>query len=69
MSNAIANSFALLNEIRQELNQTKAANMRNISKSPSPKKLGLSSTTVPFTSNIPGVNLFYLFFKKNFKFN
>ncbi len=50
MSNAIANSFALLNEIRQELNQTKATNLRNISKSPSPKKLGMSMT-VPSVQN------------------
>jgi hypothetical protein len=47
MSNAIANSFALLNEIRQELNQTKTTNLRNISKSPSPKKNPLSTLTAP----------------------
>ena len=52
MSNAIANSFALLNEIRQELNQTKATNLRNISKSPSPKKMGgLSSSSASLKPN------------------
>lgn len=51
MSNAIANSFALLNEIRQELNSTKA-NVR-MNRSPSPKKMGLSSasTLAPFRVN------------------
>jgi len=51
MSNAIANSFALLNEIRQELNQTKTTNLRNISKSPSPKKNPLSTLTAPLRAN------------------
>ena len=56
MSNAIANSFALLNEIRQELNQTKTTNIRNISKSPSPKKTPLSTLTAPLRSNINNMN-------------
>ena len=56
MSNAIANSFALLNEIRQELNQTKTTNIRNISKSPSPKKQHLSTLTAPLRPNINNMN-------------
>lgn len=70
MSNAIANSFALLNEIRQELNTSKT-NAR-INRSPSPKKLGLSnpaSTTAPFRANNINtlVNIFSSLIKSFFR--
>ena len=43
MSNAIANSFALLNEIKQELNQQRVIiPQRPSSKSPSPTKINFS---------------------------
>lgn len=43
MSNAIANSFALLNEIKQELNQPRNYSSKRENVSPSPAKINYST--------------------------
>jgi hypothetical protein len=43
MSSAIANSFALLNEIKQELNQPKSYSSKRENLSPSPAKINYST--------------------------